>query len=85
MLSVAITPCFDDCEPTLAIKAVRPQQAPSLPPDSSSRVRIETRWNVISRLSRHKVWFGKLVSVVTMIASFTFFGEKAIMVTTKDK
>jgi hypothetical protein len=38
-----------------------------------------TTWNVVSKLSRHKAWFGKLVSVVTLIASVTFLGEKAIV------
>ena len=38
-----------------------------------------TTWKVVSKLSRYKAWFGKLVSVVTLIASFTFVGEKAIV------
>jgi hypothetical protein len=38
-----------------------------------------TTWNVVSKLSQHKAWFGKLVSVVTLIASVTFLGEKAIV------
>ncbi len=36
-------------------------------------------WKVVSKLSRHEAWFSKLVAVVTLIASFTFFGEKAIV------